>query len=363
MSPRLSPELLQTWKDELQLDLLSWIPLVRPLSFAFYSSWLAEERHGGMEYLKAQSPLKEDPSRWMPTGKSALVAAVRYKPHPAPLDPFPRGLRIASYARGRDYHEWLEERMRLLGERVRGLFPDCEFLVATDSKPVLERDLAYQAGLGWIGKNTCLIHPEEGSFLFIAETLLSLECDETADPSHGTVSADDRPPDPLKPLPDFCGKCRRCLDACPTGALLEPRLLDARKCISYWTIEAREAPPPQLREKIGDWFFGCDVCQDVCPWNEKVFRARGPAPTEARFEESGLSELRFFLTASNREIERTWGHTPLLRARPRGLRRNALIVAANRRLTELAPEIRRWSTDPDLGELATWALARLESPG
>jgi epoxyqueuosine reductase len=333
---------LKKWQDEYGFDLLSWIPLPRPLTFSFYSNWLEEQRHGDMAYLKAQSTLKEDPRHVFEQGKSLIVAGVRYKPHPEPLEPFPDSLRIAAYAKGRDYHLWLAEKLNKLAESIKSQNPTFEYMIATDSKPFLERDLAQQAALGWIGKNTCLIHPKEGSFFFLAEILTNLE-----------ITGPD-----LEPIPDFCGKCTRCLDACPTGALESPRLLDARKCISYWTIESKEVPPQELREKMGDWFFGCDICQDVCPWNEKVFRKRASpqtAPSEATLSE----ELRFFLTASNREMERQWGHTPLLRARPRGLRRNAILVAANKGLRELRPEIERWKEDAELGELARWALERL----
>lgn len=296
-----------------------------------------------MKYLETHAPLKEDPARVFGEARSLVSVAVLYKPHPEPLSETPTGARIAAYAHGADYHDWLSARLTRFAESLKMQIPQLEYLVATDSKPLLERDLAGQLGLGWTGKNTCLIHPKAGSFFLIGELLTNLDITEFAAPD---------------PVPDFCGKCTRCLEACPTGALVEPRKLDATKCISYWTIESKAVPPEPLRSQMGDWFFGCDICQDVCPWNEKALRLK-PSSSVERLRTQEIEDLRFFLTASNREIERRLGASPVLRARPRGLRRNALIVAANLRLEELKPEISRWEKDPDLGDLAQWALGEL----
>ena len=296
-----------------------------------------------MDYLQTQENLKEDPKRVFPAAESLMMVGVRYKPHPQP-GVLQSSLNVASYARGRDYHEWLVQKLENWSKHAKSLYPEAEFFISTDSKPILERDLAQQAGLGWIGKNSCLIHPIEGSFFFIAEVLTNLK-----------VPA----PVELEPIPDFCGKCQKCMIACPTEALISPKVLDARKCISYWTIEAKSPAPIEIREKMGDLFFGCDICQDVCPWNKKVFRQKPIPSKEIPSQEKIIEELRFFLTASNREIEKTWGQTPLIRARPRGLRRNALVVAGNLGLKELRPEIKNWEKSLYLGELAKWALSKI----
>lgn len=297
-----------------------------------------------MNYLKTHEPLKEDPSRLMPQARSLISVAVRYSPHPHPVSATPKALEVAKYAQGADYHNWLTERLTQLAEALRERIPGFEYLVASDSKPLLERDLAEQLGLGWIGKNTCLIHPKKGSFFLLGEILTNVEVTEM------TAAAT---------VPDFCGTCTRCLDACPTGALIEPRKLDATQCISYWTIETKEIAPEPLRSQIGPLFFGCDICQDVCPWNEKLFRLEG-RPERPAFSESDLeAELRYFLTASNRQMERDLRESPILRARPRGLRRNALIVAGNQKIAALSPEIEKWTLDKDLGELAHWALQKI----
>ena len=296
-----------------------------------------------MNYLETQESLKEDLTRVFPQAESLFIVGVRYKPHPV-KNAKQSALKVASYAQGRDYHDWLVEKLKKWSEELKKLHPEAEFFISTDSKPILERDLAQQAGLGWIGKNSCLIHPIEGSFFFIAEVLTNLK----VSPASG-----------LEPIPDFCGTCQRCMVACPTQALIAPKVLDSNKCISYWTIEAKAPAPLEIREKIGDLFFGCDICQDVCPWNEKVFRQK-PLPAKPEPSRSEIiEELRFFLTASNKEIEKVWGSTPLIRARPRGLRRNAMVVAGNLKLKELTSEIKNLQTHPDLVELADWALSQI----
>jgi epoxyqueuosine reductase len=276
-----------------------------------------------------------------------LVFAVPYYPHPALVENFPlNNARISLYAQGYDYHHWFKEKLQNICDELKVLLPDEEFLPMTDSSPVLERDLAYRAGIGWVGKNTCVIHPKGGSLFFIGEIYSSITFSLESKPAH-----------------DFCGTCTRCIDICPTGALTEARKLDARKCISYLTIESREVPPQELREKMGDWFFGCDLCQTTCPWNQKAFKnqlsieqleSKSPEE-EQRLEE----ELRWILTTSGKQIERSFQGTALARAGGFGLKRNALIVAANRGISTLAPEVENLRHHPKLGELATWALFRL----
>lgn len=341
-------ELKETLRARFNVADVGWIPLGGPATFPRYENWLEQGYAGDMDYLRAHAPAKKDPATLLPEAKSVLLVTCAYLPHPAPIEPeiFP-GTRIAAYARGEDYHVWLK---RLIGEITGVLaaeFPGARFLGGTDVLPILERDFAAQAGLGWIGKNTCLIHPKKGSFHFIAEILTDIEV-----PSAG-----------LAPLPDFCGTCTRCIEICPTGALEAPRVLNATKCISYWTIEAKTAPPPALREKIHDLFFGCDLCQSVCPWNKKVFRPLEdpPAPRglSAETRAALVESLRWILSSSNRAINARVRGTPLERARPFGLRRNALVVAANAGLAELAAEVALLEGDERLGELARWSSDKL----
>lgn len=321
--------------------------LTKPLSIEFYENWLQNGYHGEMSYLERHLPDKKEPQRLLKKARSAIVVTKNYVPHPASLDPFPIGasLGVAAYAKGRDYHHFLASQLKMLITELRVLFPNEEFVSFTDSGPVLERDLAHRAGLGWVGKNTCLIDRSHGSLFFIAEIYSTVSL-----PTAKTLST------------DFCGTCTRCLDACPTGALKEPRKLDARLCISYLTIESRQTPPLELRAKIGNWFFGCDICQTVCPWNKKVFGKETLdqlAPQTSK--EELIEDLRFILRSGNRALERAFQGTPLLRSGGIGLKRNALIVAGNRGASELKNEISEFLNHPKLGEIALWALAQIDS--
>lgn len=323
--------------------------LKTPVSIALYENWLAQGYQGEMQYLERHLPEKREPERLMKRARSAIVVILDYLPHPEPIAGTEsnrnlNGLRIAAYARGRDYHYFLRERLNRVLEKLRRLAPEEEFRAFTDSAPVLERDLAARAGLGWIGKNTCLLNRKKGSLFFIAEIYTTLALNIAEIEPH-----------------DHCGTCTRCLEACPTGALLSPRTLDARLCISYLTIESRQIPSPELREKIGDWFFGCDVCQTVCPWNIKIHGREKLDSLNSQKENRHalLEDLRFILTSSNRELERRFAGTPLSRPGGWGLKRNALIVAANSQAKELRAEIQSLTAHPKLGELASWTLERL----
>lgn len=340
---------LQTYLDakskELGFSHYGLSTLSRPFSFEIYQNWLSEGLHGNMEYLKTHAPVKENPQSQWPQARSALVFAVPYFPHPAPNDSFPlRELRVSLYAQGFDYHHWFKEKLQAVCEDLRKLLPGEEFVAMTDSGPVLERDLAHRAGLGWVAKNTCVIHPKKGSLFFLGEIYSSLPL--TLEPA---------------PLPDFCGTCTRCIDICPTKALTAPRKLDARKCISYLTIESRELPPEELRSAMGDWFFGCDLCQTVCPWNQKLFKNQLSTflIEPDRDAETIEKELRWILTSSGKQLQKAFANTPLSRAGSFGLKRNALIVAANRHIAGLAPEVESMREHPKLGELAGWTMQQI----
>lgn len=312
-------------------------PLARPLSMDLYKDWISSGFHGDMKYLAEHTSKKEHPDLLLPKAKSAIVIAHAY---PQLTEDFPlQHLKVAKYAQGGDYHHWLKEKMESVCTSLRQALPNENFMAFTDSSPVLERDLAYQAALGWIGKNSCLISRKHGSYFLLAEIYTTLDLQ----PNH-------------PPSPDHCGTCRRCIDACPTGALQENRTLNATKCISYWTIEAKANPPPELAVNFQSWFFGCDICQDVCPWNGKVY-ASLKAPSQDK--PSIIEDLRWILTSSNNELDRVFQSTPLARARGRGLKRNALIVIANSQLHELTPEISTYLNHPYLGDIAQWTQTQL----
>jgi epoxyqueuosine reductase len=326
--------------------------LERPVSIDFYRQWLDAGFHGEMQYLERHFQEKEDPKKILPRARSAIVVTESYFPHPysraavsehRPL----KAAQIALYAKGEDYHIWLKAKLSRLAGSLKAWLPNEEFVVFTDSSPVLERDLAARSGLGWVGKNTCLIHPKRGSLFFIGEVYTSLDLDQAQ------IS-----------FPDHCGTCTRCLDVCPTGALENPRNLDARKCISYLTIETKSVPPESLRPGIGDWLFGCDLCQTVCPWNLKVHgKGAFAALTEGDNPKSTadlIEDLRFILSSSNKQLERNFRGTALSRAGAVGLKKNALIVCANLRLRELRDEVIRYVEHRRLGELACWTLKQFD---
>lgn len=313
-----------------------WTPLQKPLSMDFYKTWIDKSYHGDMAYLKNHIPQKETPQNLLPKAQSAFVFTMDYglKKNTLPM----KNLNVAAYAQDYDYHLWFKDIINKLCTDLKSLFPQNEFIGFTDSSPVLERDLAYQAGLGWFGKNTCLIDRKRGSLFFIGEIYSTLSYPQTKSPTA---------------VPDHCGTCDRCIVACPTGAIEPQRFLNATKCISYWTIESKKVPPPELREQFSDLFFGCDICQTVCPWNIKVRDLISP-PIEDPTE-----DLQLILTSSNKTLLRLFAGTPLSRAGGRGLKRNALIVIGNKKIRSLKNEVVAFLQDPELGELAQWTMDKL----
>lgn len=324
--------------------------LNRPLSLDVYKNWLDENQFGEMTYLKTHLEQKETPQKISPRLKSALVFTHEYFPHPKPMPETPlQHARRAMYSKGEDYHFWLKEKLNALIEVLKTQYPHEEFISFTDSAPVLERDLAYRAGLGWFGKNSCLIHPKKGSLFFICEIYTSLEINTE-----------------IAPIADFCGTCTRCIDICPTQAIRSDKTLEATKCISYLTIESREIPPEPLREKMGDWFFGCDLCQTTCPWNQKIFKNQLSVKhkeelSDQTLRENLVADLRWALTTSGKQIQKALFGTAMMRAGPFGVRRNAIVVAANQNLAELKNEIEFWKKDEKLEPLVTWALKNIQN--
>ncbi len=318
------------------------VKLETPLSLDLYKNYLDKGYHGGMTYLESQLDAKEHPKKLLPSAKSAIVIRREYLPHPYPTE-LPN-LKMAAYAKGEDYHFWFRKEMSELIENLKKDFPEDEFVCFTDSSPVMERDLAYRAGLGWIGKNSCLISPEIGSFFFIGEIYTSIDIEGHKESL----------------TPDRCGTCTRCIDACPTNAIKEERTLDATKCISYLTIESKTSPPLELRDKMEGWYFGCDICQTVCPWNQKAFGKEFFKDPNINKEELQQS-LKTILTASNRQIEKIFANSALLRAGPTAHRRNAILLAVEHQYKDLLEVITPLKRFEKLSELADWAATKLSS--
>ena len=315
-----------------------------------FERWLEAGRQGEMHYLSTERSLarRADPRRILPECQSILVVAANCLPGPTPDQD--GSARIAAYARGEDYHEVLVERLRRLVAYIQdqtGL-KDLPHRIYTDTGPLLERELAQRAGLGWIGKNTCLINPEHGSHFLLAEVMLAIRLV------------------PDTPFPaDRCGSCTRCIEACPTECILPDRTLDATRCISYLTIELKGAIPAGLRSSIGNWVFGCDVCQEVCPWNVRFSRpTRDPAfqPTPTLADPRPQDFLDLHPTGWRARLR----GTALLRAKRTGLVRNACIVAGNRASQEMVqPLAAVLSGDPDpvARAHAAWGLGRIGGSG
>jgi epoxyqueuosine reductase len=329
-------------------DLAGIAPAEPTRETAFLREWLARGYAGEMEWIGRRAEERIDPRRVLPGAKSVVALALVYDPGERGA-PAPGAGQVARYAGGEDYHDVLLDRVRAF---EAGLAPLLGRPVRTrgyvDTGPVLERAFAARAGLGWIGKNSCVIHPRLGSYLFLAVVLTDVE-----------LAAD-------APEPDHCGSCRACLDACPTGAFPEPYVLDATRCISYTTIESRGALPEALRAAHGGWVFGCDVCQEVCPWNLRERRRipGDPHGLRARIapREPWLAPtLAFLLELDEARWREATRRTALRRARFRGLLRNALVAAGNSGDASLAPLVRRHAEgdDPLLAEHARWALSRL----
>jgi len=212
--------------------------------------WLDSGAAGEMHYLRERFAERIDPNLYLPGAKSVVCVALNYH---VPLEPAPPGsARIARYAQGDDYHERLKPMLYDLADWIRAEFPGTQTRCGTDSAPIMERELAARAGIGWVGKNTLVINPKIGSWILLGEVLTTLELDLDS------------------PLPDHCGTCTRCIEACPTAAITEPYRVDASRCISYLTIEHRGAISSELSSQMADWMFGCDICQDVCPHNSKA---------------------------------------------------------------------------------------------
>ncbi len=320
-------------------DLVGVASAAKPDEAAHLDPWLASGMHGAMSYMATRAAVRQDLRSWYPDAKSVLLCGFNYAGNMSEATVPGKG-RVSRYARLPDYHDSLKVRLTAVLDWLKQRRPGADGRVFVDSSPILERAYARLAGLGWIGKNTMLINRSNGSYFFIAGIALNLEL-----PSDGS-----------DPVDDACGTCTACLDACPTDAFPRERVLDASKCVSYLNIENRGAVPEELREGVGDRLFGCDICQEVCPWNR--FAEPGSAFPPAGEAALDLEELCALDDAAFRARFRG---SPLWRSKRRGLLRNALLVMGNSGDARHAPTLERFSRDEDpvLAEQAAWSLRRL----
>jgi epoxyqueuosine reductase len=308
---------------------------------AAFDEWIEEGRAGAMHYLERGAEKRRDSRLPLPGTTHAIVVALDYGGR-EPSGP------VARYARGDDYHDVMESKLRELHRRVaRDAGREVRGKAYVDTGPLLERDLARRAGLGWFGKNTNLINPERGSFFFLGALVVDVALEIDA---------------PFEA--DRCGSCTRCIDACPTDAIVAPRELDARRCISYLTIELREEIPVEFREAIGELVYGCDICQEVCPWNQrfaKELKEPAFAPREVLAGKDARTLARELLAMTQEEFRVGFKGSPLKRAKLRGLKRNAAVVLGNVGTVEDVPALQQALEDPEplVHEHAAWALARL----
>lgn len=319
---------------------LAGIAPAKPLpEAAAYKAWTEAGMQGTMDYMARNASSREDIANWYPEARSVLVCGFGYADNGATRAPAGHG-RVARYAALPDYHDELRRRMGEVLDWLKAERPGADGRIFVDTSPLLERLYARYAGIGWVGKNTMLIAPKLGSYFFLTGIALNV----------------DLPLD--EPVPDHCGTCNRCLEACPTDAFPKERVLDASKCIAYFTIEHRGEIPEGFREGIGNWVMGCDVCQEVCPWNRfavagsvfpKFIESTQPLEDLGRLDES--------------TFKRRFGNTPLSRAKRRGVVRNALLAMGNSRDPRFRPVLERYAKDPDpvLAEQAGWSLSRLSS--
>jgi len=353
------PSRIQQFARDAGFDLCGIAPVDDCRELESFPAWIDAGRHGEMKYMESRDERGElkraSLARVAPWARSVIVCAINYntaQPYSTQTNDPSRGW-ISRYAWSQeDYHEVVRRRLGEVENRLRGLFePTGNWVLGTgnslqlrsyvDTGPLVERVYAKYAGIGWIGKNTCLINQKLGSGLFLGVILTSLELT------------------PNLPAPDRCGRCTRCLDACPTHAFIAPGELDARLCISYLTIEKRGEIPEELRPGMGRHVFGCDICQDVCPWNRKA-----PVTAAEEFQpREGLVNpaLEWLAEMQPAEFHAVFRGSPVRRAKLSGLRRNAVVAMGNSGNGKCVPTLRKLADDPDpqVASHARWALQKL----
>jgi epoxyqueuosine reductase len=331
-----SDEILTVEAQTLGFPLCGTAPLAPLPRAPFLRDWVAEGRAGEMAYLATRFDERADPRVLAPWARSLITLAFPYRPPPPPPRDWRQTLRgrIAAYALGVDYHGEVRRRLRALADRLRARLPGARFATTVDTGALVEREWGARGGLGWIGRNTLVLHRALGSYFFLAEMFTDLDLPAVALPD------------------DHCGTCMRCVSACPTGALEQGYTMDPRRCLSYLTIEHRSAIPPSLRPALDNWIFGCDVCQEVCPWNG------GHDPDGATFLTPHLPTL---LALDEAAFRARFGTTAVRRAGRRNLLRNVAVALGNSANPDAVAPLRRALTDPEplVRAHVAWALGRL----
>jgi epoxyqueuosine reductase len=342
-------DLIEAEAKDLGFSLYGFTGIQSPQYFPIFKEWISAGLHGEMSYLSRQDTVNKrlNPQLLFPEAKSILVLAY----------PYPSGRvlqnktnlnahtgRIASYAWQPDYHQWLIHKLNILMENVQAKTKSAiKYKCFTDSAPILERELAMRAGLGWIGRNSCLLSTQHGSFFLLGEIFMDLE-----------VPALDLP------SPDYCGTCMRCIEACPTSCILPNRTLDSRKCISYLTIESKQAIPMELRPSMGDWVFGCDICQTVCPWNQRGVKTSGTTGNATDF--LTYTNLIDGIQLTEADFAQIFQDSPLLRSKRKGLLRNIAVALGNQPDADLLPlyqKILESESEPIVRQHVAWAVSRV----
>lgn len=298
---------------ELGFSKIGIASLKRPVPAELLTSWLNQNYQADMAWMEENQEKRLDPTLLMDGAKSILSVVVNYyNPPETPFSKEGDSARFSRYVWGKDYHLVLKERLHQLLEKIQSLMPQAEGRVFVDTGPVMEKYWARQAGIGWIGKNGNLITKEYGSWVFLGEILLNIELE------------------PDQPHPDHCGTCTKCLQACPTGAIVEPGVVDSRKCISYWTIEHRgETFPEKIRENLNGWVYGCDICQEVCPWNIRF--SRETTVDEFRTRDKVFSQpLEVMKDWSQEEYRHLFSKSAIKRVKYSGLLRNLRMIEKKR---------------------------------
>ena len=303
------------------LDLIGVAPVGPAPDWSRYKEWTNRGYAADMSYLTRPDAVlkRQDPRHILPETLSVVVSAVPYG-HGIASQPGPFEGSVSRYAWGEDYHRWLLARLNTLVSKIsRTAKVVVKSRCYVDTGPVLERSWAQSAGLGWIGKNTCFINPQLGSYVFLGIVLINLDVTS-----------------PVRKNFPTCGSCTKCTDACPTGALVAPGVLDAKRCISYLTIENRGAIPVEMRSAVGNRVFGCDVCQDVCPWNRKSLSEEPAAHSPYQ-----KLDLREVLEMNSDEFRQRYRSTSIWRATPEGLARNAAVVLGNQQDEQVKDYVRK----------------------
>lgn len=335
--------LLKSWALEEGFSAVG-IARLEPVEHAqAFVEWLERGDQADMNWMERRLEVRLDPRRLIDGARSAICVALAYwppehRPEDELSDLWPR---VARYARGEDYHRVMDRRLKRLGKRIAGQFPGANWRAWVDTGPVLERELAARAGVGAFGKNTMLLRRDLGSWFLLGELILTLELK------------------PDEPMADLCGTCTACLEACPTEALSEPYRLDSRRCISYWTIEHRGALPEAMRSELEGWLFGCDICQEVCPWNANV-----PIPGDSFAEIPAIRRkltLAELLTMSREDYVRAFRHSAMKRAKRAGLQRNAALALSDDAGVETVAALQKaqGQVEPEAARDLDWACERV----